>query len=210
MQSQVRVRKEYVFLPGDQIEVFVRRVPEVSRTVVIRPDGFITLPIAGSVQAAGLTTGDLETKLTELFAKRLVNPEVNVISVQVRQPSVYVVGEVTSPNSFPLRNTATAMQAVIAAGGFRKTAATRSVYIIRVFADGFVRAIPVATPVQGKTGSYLALQSTPLEPDDIVFVPESGRSELARFLDDFVNRPLTGVNGVVGTYVNFRLVSYFK
>ncbi len=61
-------------------------------------------------------------------------------------------------------------------------------------------------PVKGQPGPYLALRSTLLQPDDVIFVAESTRSQSARFLEDFVNRPLTGINSVLGLYLNFRFV----
>ena len=207
IQSAERFRKEYVFAPGDQMEVIVRRVPEASRAVIIRPDGFISLPFVDSVQAAGLTPTELKTKLTELLAKRLVEPEVTVIATVTRQPMVYVMGEVGAPASVPLRNVTSAAQAVAQVGGLRRSAANRGMFIIRLGDDGHLRALPIPIVEPKQKGPYLALASAPLQADDIVFVGESGRSQFVRFLDDFVNRPLSGINSVVATYVNFKFIS---
>src|SRR3954468_20266417 len=62
--SETHYRKEYVWVPGDQVEVTVRRVPEVSRAVVIRPDGFITLPLVDEVKAGGVTPSEIKTNFT--------------------------------------------------------------------------------------------------------------------------------------------------
>lgn len=206
VQASLRFRKEYVLAPGDQIEVAVRRVPEASRAVMIRPDGLISLPILQDVAAAGLTPRELSIKLKELFSARLVDPEVNVIPMQVRQPVVYVVGDVNNVVAVPFRDAPTAIQAITLAGGFRRSASPGDVTIIRLTEDGTLRAIAAAMKISGQPGPYMALRNTTLQPDDIVFVPENGRSQLTRFLDDFVNRPLGALNSVVGTYVNFRLV----
>ena len=206
VQASIRFRKEYVLAAGDQIEVAVRRVPEVSRAVIIRPDGLISLPLLQDVTAAGLTPRELSIKLKELFSARLIEPEVNVIPVQVRQPVVYVVGDVNNVTAVPFRDAPTAIQAISLAGGFRRSASPNDVTIIRLTEDGTLRAITVASKISGQPGPYMALRAATLQPDDIVFVPENGRSQLIRFLDDFVNRPLGALNSVVGTYVNFRLV----
>ena len=206
VSSPSRFRKEYILAPGDQIEVAVWRVPEVSRLLVIRPDGFISLPMLNDVKAAGMTPNELGAKLTELFSARLVSPEVTVIANQVRQPEVYVEGDVNTPVLVPLRNATTAMQAIAYAGGFRRTAANRDIAIIRLTDDGYLQAIPVPAPVGGQPGPYMALQATLLQADDIVFVPESGRSQFGRFVDDFITRPGAGINQLLGTYLNFRLV----
>jgi polysaccharide export outer membrane protein len=201
-----RFRKEYVLAPGDQIEVLVRRVPEASRGAIIRPDGLISLPLLQDVAAAGLTPRELSDRLTKLFGARLLDPEVNVLPVQVRQAVVYVAGDVTNVVAVPFRDAPTAMQAIQLAGGLRRSAAARDVTIIRLAEDGNLQAILIDATISGQPGPYLALRGAALQPDDIVFVPENGRSQVARFLDDFISRPLVAVNSVVGTFVNFRLV----
>ncbi|MDX2149892.1 MAG: polysaccharide biosynthesis/export family protein [Bryobacteraceae bacterium] len=207
VESASRFRKEYILAAGDQLEVLVRRVPEASRTVSIRPDGLITLPLIDSVPAAGLTPQELKTRLTELFAKRLIDPEVTVIPTVTRQPMVYVVGEVGAPSAVPLRSVSSAVQAVAVSGGLRRSAAYRSISLIRLGEDGRLRALPIAAPEPKERGAYLGLANMPLQADDIIVVSESKRSQFVRFLDDFVNRPLSGINSVVATYVNFRFIS---
>lgn len=206
-QSAVRFRKEYVLAPGDQVEVVVRRVPEASRTVAIRPDGRVSLPLIDDVQASGLTPSELDRLLTERFSSRLLDPDVTVIPTVVRQPVVYVTGEVTNNAAVvPLRDAPTAIQAIAFAGGFRRSAATRHVAIIRLAEDGHLIAMSAAPGERGQSAPVVALRQIVLQPDDIVFVPENGRSQVARILDDFVNRPLAGINAAVGTYVNFQLI----
>lgn len=206
VKSAGRFRKEYLLAPGDQIEVLVRRVPEASRGAIIRPDGFISLPLLQDVPAAGLTPRELAEQLTKLFGARLLEPEVNVLPIQVRQAVVYVAGDVTNVVAVPFRDAPTAMQAIQLAGGLRRSAAVRDVTIIRLGEDGNLQAIMIDAAISGQPGPYMALRGAALQPDDIVFVPENGRSQVARFLDDFISRPLVAVNSVVGTFVNFRLV----
>jgi polysaccharide biosynthesis/export protein len=204
--SEARFRKEYVWAPGDQLEIVVRRVPEVSRTVIVRPDGYITLPLLDDVKAAGLTAAELKQTLTKSFSTRLVEPEVTVIALQVPPPVVYVIGDVVNNVSVPLRNAPTAIEAIAYAGGFRRSSKLGDTTIIRLGEDGYIRAIPVSNAAGGQPGPVIGLRNALLQPDDIVFVPESGRSQVARFLDDIVNRPLTTLGGVLGLYFNFRLV----
>lgn len=205
VQSSVRFKKEYLLAPGDQIDVVVQRAPEVSRNVIVRPDGFISLSLLGDVAASGLTVRELSAKLKELFSVRLISPEVTVIATQMRQPVVYVTGEVGTPGAVPFRDAPTAMQAIALVGGFRRSAASGDVAIIRLSEDGRLRATRVQVQAGGQPGPILALRGIPLQPDDLIFVPESGRNQMSRFLDDFIARPLASLNGVVGTWVNFRL-----
>lgn len=206
VETSQRFRKEYVLAPGDQIDVVVRRSPEVSRSVAVRPDGFISLPLLDDVQASGLTIAELDASLTEQFAQRLVEPEVTVIATNVREPKVYVIGEVTAPSAVPLREAPTALHAITLAGGMRVSAAKRDVAIIRLSADGYLRAITVPVEAIGQSGAYMALSVTLLQPDDVVFVPESGRSQFLRFTDDFILRPLATFNSLFSSFISFRLI----
>jgi protein involved in polysaccharide export with SLBB domain len=189
IQSAVRFQKEYLLFAGDQIEVAVWRVPEASRTVIVRADGMISLPILQDVPAAGLSPRELAANLKTLFAARLLNPEVAVIPILVRQPVVYVLGDVKIPAAVPYRGAQTAMQAIGIAGGFLRSGSEHDVTIIRLSKDGFLRAIPIDVAARGQPGPYLAIAMTQLEPDDVVFVPEHGRSQVVRFLDEIVLRP---------------------
>lgn len=211
IQSSERFRKEYVLVPGDQIDVVVRHVPEVSHSAVIRSDGNISLPLLQDVTAAGLTPRELNAKLTNLLAQRLTNPEITVIPTQVRQAMVYVVGDINASagTAVPFRDAPTAMQAIALANGLRRTASPRNVAIIRLTEDGYLRAIPIDARVGGQPGPYMALRGALLQPDDVVFVPESGRSQVGRVLDDFVNRPLQGINSALAVYTNFKFVEFF-
>lgn len=204
ISSAARFRREYVLAPGDQIEIVVRRAPELSRVLVIRPDGYVSLPLLDEVRAAGLTPRELDEQLTAELAGRLIEPEVAVIAQQVRQPVVYVTGEVNNNASIvPLRDAPTAAQAVAAAGGLRRSAA--QITILRLDEEGFLLAIPVNPVAEGQPATFAALRTTLLQPDDVVFIAESGRSQMGRLLEDFVNRPLLAMNALVGTYVNYRL-----
>lgn len=189
VQSAVRFQKEYFLFAGDQIEVSVWRVPEVSRTVIIGPDGKISLPLLQGVQASGLTARELAESLKKLYSSRLLNPEVTVIPITVRQPVVYVIGDVKNPTAMPYRNALTAMQAIGMAGGFLRTGAEKDVTIVRLSKDGYLRAIPIEVEAGGQPGPYLAYALTQLEPDDVVFVPEHGRAQAVRFFNDLILLP---------------------
>ena len=198
--------KEYVLVPGDRIEVSVWQVPEVSRTVQIRPDGRISLPTVSGVQAAGKTFDELETTLTERLSERLNEPIVTVIGVDIRQNMVYVVGDVPRPGALPIRDAASASEAISLAGGFMRTGAARSVSIIRLHEDGVIRATPVEVIDDGEPTSYMALVGMALQPDDVIFVPESNRSEAIRWLDDFIGRPLGYINLIGNSVFNYRII----
>ena len=206
VRSEARFRREYVWAAGDQLEVVVRGAPEASRTLVIRPDGFISLPLVDDVRAAGLTPSELKRDLVARFSERLVDPEVTVIAVQVPPPVVYVMGQVGNNMAVPLRNAPTAAQAIAFAGGLRPSANPDATSIIRLGEDGYLHALSAPRSVGGQPGATFALRTVLLQPDDIIFVPESGRGQVARFLNEIVNQPLATLTGIVGLVVNFRLI----
>lgn len=206
VESAQRYRKEYILAAGDVIDVVVGRTPEVSRTCMIRPDGYISLPILDDVKAAGRTVSELDAALTELLSKRLVEPEVAVIATVVRQPMVYVYGEVGAPQPVALRDATTAAQAIAHAGGLTYSSARNSVAIIRLTEEGRLRAYTITTDVHGQPAPYMALQAMLLQPDDLIVVPESDRSQMVRFIEDYINTPLGGINSLLTPYFQFRLI----
>jgi polysaccharide export outer membrane protein len=203
-RSSVKYQKEYLLVAGDQIEVQVWRNAEVSRTVVIRPDGYISLPLLQDVKAAGLTPKELADSVAKSYSNRLLNPEVTVIPVQVRQPTVYVLGDVKVPGGYPLRQAATAAQAIALAGGTLRSGWENQTSVIRLSPEGYLEAIPVGGGkgnewyLVDQVSPYRNLGNTLLMADDIVFVPETARSQVFRALADILV-PLQ-------IYLNYRLI----
>lgn len=121
----------YVIGPEDVLYVRVWREPELSGIVVVRPDGKITLPLVGDLQAAGLTPEKLDAAVTAAYTKFINNPEV-IISVQdVRSKRYYVTGEVNRPGAYPLVTPTTVLEALTLAGGFRDFANKKNITILR-------------------------------------------------------------------------------
>ncbi len=205
-----RYIKEYILAPQDVIEVSILKHPEVTRACLIRPDGYITLPILDDVKAAGITPSALDAQLTELFSARLQNPEVTVIVTDLRPPLVYVLGEVGQPRAVPLREVQSAVQAVASAGGFTTRSKEKSVVIIRLLDDNRLVAIPVQVQARGRGARYIALSNVPLQPDDVVFVPKKIISKFNVFLSESVNPIMSTVNNMFATYTNFRLIEVLE
>jgi protein involved in polysaccharide export with SLBB domain len=190
IKSAVKFQKEYILFAGDQVEVSVWRAPEFSRTVTILPTGTISLPLLQDVPAAGLTARELAQSLKTLLSARLLNPEVTVIPIQVRQSVVFVLGDVKNPSAIPYRNAQTALEAIAMAGGLLRSTAESDVTIIRLSKEGYLLAIPIDAEAGGQPGPYLAFGLAKLEPDDVVFVPEHGRSQAVRFMNEIVLPPV--------------------
>lgn len=205
-ESLQRYTKEYVLEAGDSLDVVVYRNPELSRPALIRRDGLISLPILGDVQAAGLTTRQLDAQLAERLRARLVNPEVTVSVTNAREPMVYVVGEVQSATPVTLREAKTAAQAIARASLQTRAVDLSRVSIIRLDDTGHLRAYAVQRHEHSQPALYMALQNMPLQADDLIFVPESKRSQAGRAVQDFVTIPLSALNLMLTPYFQYRII----
>ena len=92
------------------------------------------------------------------------------------------------------------------AGGFRTTAAKKDVAIIRLTEDGYIEAILVTSGAHDQASVMMALRATLLQADDLIFVPESDRSQFVRGISDFVNTPLRGVNSILNTVRDYEII----
>jgi polysaccharide biosynthesis/export protein len=126
--------KSYVIGPEDIINVKVWRDPDFSGVKGVRPDGKITMPLIGDVQASGLTPDRLAAQLKESISTYIRQPDVVVEIVQVNSKSYTVTGEVNRPGRFPLVVEKKVFAAIGDAGGFREFANEKDVVIMR--ADG--------------------------------------------------------------------------
>lgn len=115
----------------DVLDVSVWRDPDLSRTLPVRPDGFITLPMAGEVQAEGRTTVELEQDIARRLQKYIQNPRVTVMVREVNSARVFVTGEVQKPGAYSLRGSVTVLQAVAMAGGLTEFADRNGMMVIR-------------------------------------------------------------------------------
>ena len=204
VRSSQRFTREYVLQPGDQIEVTVFHVPELTRSVIVRPDGYISLPILKDVKAAGLSVPELNQDLERRFAGRLNDPNVTVTVMNPKQASIFVLGEVNHPAPVPVRDAPTVAQAIAAAGGVMRSAALDNVAVVRLEDDGVLAGYILKRENSGETAFYMTLAGMSLKPGDMVIVPESGRSQFVRFIQDYINTPLSGVNNAIAPYLQYE------
>jgi polysaccharide biosynthesis/export protein len=122
---------EYRLGPEDVIEVFVWKQPELTTTVVIRPDGRISLPLTNELEASGKTAIQLQKDITEKLREYITQPIVNVIVRQVNSLKISVLGEVRKPDVYKIKNQVTVLDAIAMAGGFTDLARPNRVIVIR-------------------------------------------------------------------------------
>jgi polysaccharide export outer membrane protein len=131
----------YVIGAQDVLDINVWKEPDVSRTVPVRPDGKISLPLLNDVQAAGLTPAQLAAQVTDSLKKYVTNPQVTVIVTVINSQRVYILGEVTRPGAFPLIPGMSVLQALSSAGGFTQFAKVKSIFVRR-FENGKEEKFP--------------------------------------------------------------------
>jgi len=122
---------EYLLGPEDVLEVLVWKNEELSRTVSIRPDGKISLPLIGDVQAGGLTASQLRDSVKERLREYKETPEVSILVREINSFSVFVLGEVAHPGKFQLRSETTLLQALTLSGGFTQYASFDKIVLLR-------------------------------------------------------------------------------
>jgi len=121
----------YVIGPQDVLDINVWKEPSVSRTVPVRTDGKISLPLIDDVQASGLTPMQLTATLTEKLRKYIEDPQVTVIVTQINSQRVYIIGQVQRPGAYPLLPGMNILQALTTAGGLAQFANGKKIYLLR-------------------------------------------------------------------------------
>jgi polysaccharide biosynthesis/export protein len=173
--SPVEPADPYLIGPEDVIEVAVWNNAELSRTVPVRPDGKISLPLLHDVQAGGLTPTQLRTAITSSLAHFVAEPVVSVIVREVHSVKVTVIGEVKTPGRYEVRSRTTVLDVLAMAGGLSQYAARARITVLRRD-GGTVRQLPFdfdkVTARAGVTGSSGAGQlNFCIQPGDIIVVP---------------------------------------
>lgn len=121
----------YVIGAQDVLDINVWKESDLSRTVPVRPDGKISLPLLNDVQAAGLTPTQLAEQITTSLKKFVTGPQVTVIVTQINSQRIYLMGEVTRAGAYPLLPGMTVLQGLSSGGGFTQFANLKKIYILR-------------------------------------------------------------------------------
>ena len=167
------VSKEFLLGPEDVLEVTVWRNQDLSRTVVIRPDGKISLPLIGDVQASGLNSSQVAAKIAARLTEFKENPNVSVSLKEVNSYFIFVLGEVLKPGKYPLKSYATVLQGVSMAGGFTPFASKNRMQVIRAqTSDGGKESqIRIPVPYNELVSGKGAIENFILKSGDTIVVP---------------------------------------
>jgi polysaccharide export outer membrane protein len=167
------VSKEFLLGPEDVLEVTVWRNQDLSRTVVVRPDGKISLPLIGDVQASGLNSSQVAAKIAQRLTEFKENPNVSVSLKEVNSYFIYVLGEVLKPGKYPLKSYATVLQGVSMAGGFTPFASKNRMQVIRTHAneDRKENQIRIPVPYNELVSGKGEIENFILKSGDTIVVP---------------------------------------
>lgn len=159
----------FVIGNDDVLAVNVWKEPDVSRSVPVRSDGKISLPLVGEVQAAGQTPAKLEAEIAGKLKNYISEPEVTVMVQQINSQKFNVLGMVARPGSYMLTNSPTILDAIALAGGFRDFAKQKSIYVLRQNADGTQSRLPFnyKEAIRGQNPS----QNVKIQARDTIIVP---------------------------------------
>lgn len=165
--------KNYLIGVDDQLQVTVWQNPDLSVSVPVRPDGKITVPLIGDVQAGGKTPEQVATEIQGALGKYVRDPQVAVILTQLRSHEylsrVRVTGAVHQPVSIPYRQGMTVLDAVLAAGGTNEFAAADDTELYRKVSSGGTKAYNVQLDKVLDRGDLST--NYPVQPGDVITVP---------------------------------------
>jgi polysaccharide export outer membrane protein len=166
-------RAEYLIGPGDTLQVFVWRNPDLSVEAPVRPDGRISIPLVPDVQAQGKTPTELARNLGQALSTYIQDPMVTVIVKTIasagNETGVSVIGAAVTPKTVPYRAGLTALDVLIEVGGLNTFARGNGATLLRREADGY-HAYPLRLKDLVRSGDLRA--NVELKPGDVIRIPE--------------------------------------
>ncbi|MGB6786622.1 MAG: polysaccharide biosynthesis/export family protein [Candidatus Acidiferrales bacterium] len=161
--------KTYVIGENDLLTIDVWKEKEISQQIPVRPDGKISLPLIGEIQASGLTPLQLQDDITRKLKAYIENPEVTVIVDDPRSHQFNIVGQIARPGTYPLSESMTVLDAIAESGGFKDFAKETKIYVLRPMPGGIRVRIPFdyKAVIRGRD----LQENVVLKPGDTVVVP---------------------------------------
>lgn len=166
-------QEAYRIGPGDTLEVFVWRNPEISTTVQVRPDGMISTPLVEDMVAVGKTPSQLARDMEEVLATYIKTPSVNILVSGFRgtpEDMIRVVGQAQNPQAIPFREGMTVLDVMIAVGGLGEFAAGNRAKLVRN-EDG--RTVEYRVRLGDLLNKGDIRENVDIEPGDVIIIPES-------------------------------------
>lgn len=171
--KEVPTATDFLLGPEDVLEITVWRNQDLSRQTVVRPDGMVSMPLIGDVQASGQTANQLAARIADRLKEYKESPSVTVSVKEVNSYNIYVLGEVQKPGKYQLKSHTSVLQAIAVAGGFTIYASKNKMQVVTTETNGEGRPYEIRVPVRydellsgkGERGNFV------LKSGDIVVVP---------------------------------------
>ncbi len=169
-KSSLIVTQDYIIGPEDVLEITVWKNADLSKTVQVRPDGKLSLPLVGDVSAVGRSAGQLTQDISDRLKSYMENPTVSIVIREVNSYSIFVLGEVVRPGKYPLKSKTTLLQAITLAQGFTAVAARNKIVVFRLGkdAEGLTKIKASYDDIVLRDGTK---QNIELKPGDQIVVP---------------------------------------
>lgn len=161
-------QNKYLLGPEDAIEISVWKEPDLTKQLVVRPDGKITYPLIGEVQASGRTVKQLQEEILKRLEKYVTDAHVTVILLKAQNYKIYVTGKVNKPGDFMIGKPVNVMQAISMAGGLTPFASPGSIMVLRTV-SGREETYPFN--YKDVAQGLMLEQNRTLLPGDVVVVP---------------------------------------
>ena len=179
--------RDYLIGAGDALDLKFFYNPELNDSMLVRPDGKISLPLIGDITVAGRTVMQIEADLKQRYASNLARPEVNVSVKTFASQRVFVGGEVNRPSALPLLGEMTAQEAILDAGGAKQTGAMSKVVLIRR-GDNGTPSMQILDLTLPKPPSTVIAALPALRPFDVILIPATRVAKVDRWVDQYIRQ----------------------
>jgi len=184
---------KYLININDKLYVSVWRVPDLSMEIIVRPDGYISFPLIGDIEASGRTLTELKDEIAGKLKEYVENPQVSIIVREFAGAKIVILGEVNAPGVYKFTGKISLMEGVGFAGGFTRDAQPKSIIVVRSpVVEGEKEKLIVLNAASILQKGNLK-ENIELEPNDIVFVSRSLISNVKEFYRDFILPVITTV-----------------
>lgn len=181
------VRPEYYVEIGDILDIDVWRVPDLSRSVPVRPDGRISMPVVGDLDVVGLSLVEVRDLLTQKFSEYVWNPQVSISIRQFGGRKFIILGEVGGPGVYRYQNDINLVEAIALAGGFRESSRRGKIMVIR----GDIRKQPqvkiITANLQNLLAKGMLTENIAIMPNDIIYVGKDLVSDYKDVITNVIN-----------------------
>ncbi len=176
---------EYLFQVGDQFDVKFFSEGSLDISLIVRPDGRISMPMAEDLLVAGMTPAELDELLTEMYRKKIKDPEITIILNNFSGQKVWIAGSVFDPGPIALAGRMTVLQSIFNAGGPMPTANLDDVLVLRQdheLQETVTYLVDIDKRLNGETTTDFVLM-----PYDVIYVPKTAITEVNEFVQQYIS-----------------------